>query len=759
MPLFPPVTDTLRWDDLVRQGRSQLPLVAPGWTDQNTSDPGIALLELLSWLVEADSYRSSAVTDRERRLLLSLTGFSAFAPRAARALVRLASTALLVPAGLVAEGVRSGEAVPLTLVDDVVVRGVTVGTVAWAAAGADTDGYRTGCSDLTREHAAGRAIQPLGPDPKPDDCLVVGLAASASLAPGPLDLWLVAAPGLWEPELPAPAGPHHSARTAWEAWDGTAWAAIAATDTHDDTAALTRSGRVRLVVPAVPKTALGDQGTGALAGRALSWLRCRLVSGRHDAPPWLASVEADAGEVAATAPYSMDVVVPPGTLVTGTLVPAGRLRTTALSLVAALDGTVTSVRFDQPSADPDAAVPAIEVAGWSAPTAGLRGRLVASAAVLGVAAGVPGESFELPQPWCGAPPRLWVVRPDGTPASIRVVADLAVARPTQYAAVLDADGVTVRFGDGRCGATLPPGGTVLVSGTWTTTTGVGDLRPTLAVTVPDDARTAALLGGDAQSTQMDLVVGLVSGAPAEDVPSTAARADAAMWVHDRITGLARRYRATSLDDLPLDVVRRLGVPERAVTALDFERRALACQGTSLWRARALTDVDPRLPGLVADGCLTVAVVPWLPVGRPEPTRELLARIRAELATARTVGTRIFVVGADYARIGVRATLRLLPGARPDAVTGAASDAVRRFLHPVTGGPSGRGWPFGRPVRRSEMLQLLDGLPGVDRVEGLVLVREKDDGSTEECGDLTICPTELVLAGSIDLTTANDDGGH
>ena len=58
-----------------------------------------------------------------------------------------------------------------------------------------------------------------------------------------------------------------------------------------------------------------------------------------------------------------------------------------------------------------------------------------------------------------------------------------------------------------------------------------------------------------------------------------------------------------------------------------------------------------------------------------------------------------------------------------------------------------------------MLQLLDGLPGVDRVEGLVLVREKDDGGTEECGDLTICPTELVLAGSIDLTTANDDGGR
>ena len=165
MPLFPPVTDTLRWDDLVRQGRSQLPLVAPGWTDQNTSDPGIALLELLSWLVEADSYRSSAVTDRERRRLLSLDRVLG---------VRAAGRACPRPAGIDGtagpgrpgrQGVRSGEAVPLTLVDDVVVRGVTVGTVAWAATGADTVGYRTGCFDLTREHAAGRPIQPLGPDP------------------------------------------------------------------------------------------------------------------------------------------------------------------------------------------------------------------------------------------------------------------------------------------------------------------------------------------------------------------------------------------------------------------------------------------------------------------------------------------------------------------------------------------------------------------------------------------------------------------
>jgi predicted phage baseplate assembly protein len=114
MPLFPPRLDTLRWDDLVRQGRAQLPLVAPDWTDQNASDPGIATLELLSWLTEAESYRTSAITDRERRLLLALVGYSPRPAEPATCLVRLSVTAggvlpFTVPRGLEIIGVREGE--------------------------------------------------------------------------------------------------------------------------------------------------------------------------------------------------------------------------------------------------------------------------------------------------------------------------------------------------------------------------------------------------------------------------------------------------------------------------------------------------------------------------------------------------------------------------------------------------------------------------------------------------------------------------
>lgn len=671
MPLFPPVTDTLRWDDLVRQGRAQLPLVAPEWTDQNTSDPGIALLELIAWLVEADSYRSSAVSDRERRLLLALAGIVPEPARAARCLARPISGAGVVPAGTTADGDRDGERVPITLVHDVAVTGTTVAAVVSAGAGADAAAYLADCSDLTRERSAGRAFAPLGSDPGPGDALLLGLEGHGA---GALDLWLVVADGVGSPEVVEPAE-HHSAVTQWEAWDGTAWVPVAAVD---DTAALSRSGRVRLEVPAIPAVPLGDQTDGALAGRTLAWVRCRLADGRHDAPPALAAIHVDVGEAVAARAYGT-----PG-----------------------------------------------------------------APAVIGIATGVPGERMRLPHPWCDGVPELWLG--DAAPfEALPVVADLAQTGPRTRAAMLDPDGIGVQFGDGLRGATLPEGATVRVSGMWTTTAGVGELRPPITVrSLPPD------------HIGLEVVSALRPGAPAEGVAAAAARAEGAMWVHERLTDAARAAAATSLDDLPLDVVRRLGVPERAVTALDVERIALATPGVALARARALPQVDPRLIGLVADGCVTVVVVPWLPAGRPTPTRAALRRVRAALEAGRIVGSRLFVVGPTYVSIGVRATVIARRGVTAQDAEAAATAALRGFLHPVTGGPSGRGWPFGRTVRRTEILQLLDDRTEIDRVEGLTLSREVPGHAVDaECGDIDLCPTELALAGTLSLAARAAGGGR
>jgi predicted phage baseplate assembly protein len=700
MPLFPPTVDTLRWDELVRQGRAQLPLVAPDWTDENTSDPGIAMLELLAWLIEAQSYRSGAVTDRDRRQLLALAGFNAAPPRAATCLLGFTTAAPgMVPAGLRLDALRDGELVPLTLRRDVNITGATVSAVATGSASAGSDGYRTGCTDLTRERAAGRLLHPFGLDPGVGDGFLIGLAAGAGLAAGILDLWTVAAAVTGEvaaarlaAEVPEPGPGHHSARTAWDFWDGTAWVELPDGDVSDESAALTRTGRVRLTLPAVPLAPLGDVDAVPIVQQSAAWLRCRISSGALDAAPVLAGIYVDAGEAVAAAPYPGDPANP-----------------------------------------------------------------VADACLLGVANGVPDEAFTLPQPWCDVPPSLWLVAPNDTVTPVTLVADVAHAGPGDQSAVLDPDGVTVRFGDGRHGRLPTPGATVLADGWWTSQTGLGELRPPITVRLTDDAHSRSFLGAAAATTTASVVAPLAAGAPAEDLTQLAARAQGTIWVHDRITAAARRAGAASLDEMPLAGIRRLDVPERAVTALDLERLALATPGVALWRVRVLPEVDPRLPGLLADGCITVVVVPTLPVARPAPSRALLRRVYAQLEGTRTLGTRLFVIGPDYIRVGVSARLALRPGAKGANVSAAAVEALRAFLHPVTGGASGQGWPFGRKVRRTEVLQLLDGLPGVDWAEELVLSHESAAGTCQECGDLALGVTQLVLPGDLRLSVV--EGGR
>jgi hypothetical protein len=91
-------------------------------------------------------------------------------------------------------------------------------------------------------------------------------------------------------------------------------------------------------------------------------------------------------------------------------------------------------------------------------------------------------------------------------------------------------------------------------------------------------------------------------------------------------------------------------------------------------------------------------------------------------------------------VSVDARVRARPYANVDDVKQRILDALYTFFDPRRGGPAGLGWPFGRDVYRSEVLQVLDGVPGVDHVIHLSL---SADGGEPQCGNLTLCPTWLV----------------
>jgi hypothetical protein len=70
-------------------------------------------------------------------------------------------------------------------------------------------------------------------------------------------------------------------------------------------------------------------------------------------------------------------------------------------------------------------------------------------------------------------------------------------------------------------------------------------------------------------------------------------------------------------------------------------------------------------------------------------------------------------------------------------------ALDDFFNPLTGGPEQTGWPFGRDVYRSEVLQVIDEVMGVDHVIELELSAE---GCGPQCGNICLAPGWLVSAG-------------
>jgi predicted phage baseplate assembly protein len=237
------------------------------------------------------------------------------------------------------------------------------------------------------------------------------------------------------------------------------------------------------------------------------------------------------------------------------------------------------------------------------------------------------------------------------------------------------------------------------------------------------------------------------GEDQETLAHASGRAAEVLHAHERLVDLAQQSKTNTLDQIDRARVRELRTPTNAVSVLDLERMALDVPGTRVARARAWPGVHGRFSCLSAPGSVTLVVIPDLQVTQPQPSAGLLRALKKYLNRRRMVTTMLDVVGPMYLAVSVSATVHLRRGAGPAEVNGRIEQALNTFLNPLRGGPDGRGWPFGRPVYRAEILQLIDGVPGVDHVSDLALFAE---GGSPQCGNLTLCPTWLVAAASHDI---------
>ena len=170
---------------------------------------------------------------------------------------------------------------------------------------------------------------------------------------------------------------------------------------------------------------------------------------------------------------------------------------------------------------------------------------------------------------------------------------------------------------------------------------------------------------------------------------------------------------------------------RAVTENDFEALALQAGAGAVVRSKAVVQDSAAEAGVFpADQAVKVVIVASDPLLTSARLQDLCGQVFTFLGPRRLVSTKINVVPPEHTAISIAVTVARDPVSGPEPLTLAANfgERIREFLDDRRGGFDGTGWPFGRPVYRSDLYRLIEGLPGVDHVVELLL---DDDASRSE----------------------------
>ncbi len=168
--------------------------------------------------------------------------------------------------------------------------------------------------------------------------------------------------------------------------------------------------------------------------------------------------------------------------------------------------------------------------------------------------------------------------------------------------------------------------------------------------------------------------------------------------------------------------------DRAVTAEDYEMLALRAS-TTLARARCVPDRTNR-------GHVTVALVPKGETRGEEltrrlvPSNEVLRFVRRYLDERKLVGSVLSVVKPRYKDLSLRVMLIRRTVGTSDRLRKEIELKLRRFLHSLAGGRDGKGWEFGRPVLKAELIHVIEEVPGVEGVDQLELRDEARNVAVE-----------------------------
>jgi predicted phage baseplate assembly protein len=689
-----PNLDDRRWADLVDEGRALIPLYAlermeHTWTDHNVHDPGITLIELFAWMAEMDIYQLNRIPAAHKQKFLALVGIRPEPPRPARTVLHFSlapgTPELELPAGIECRGDDPQQ-------QAVHFRTLAPLTVLPGAISAVLVKDQHGWQDQTHHWQRGEHFGLFGAIPQPGAELYIGF--STPLPPQvPVTLYFTfAGSRVGEDErqrfLMELQKQQRDCRTPPPTWPA--------------------------AQPPPPPAVPAVERVPPHHGVRLTW---EMLTRQGAASEWrqLATQEVDDDTRALTLDGSVRLRLP---------VAMAQPQTNFGP--ASPQYYYIRVRFAAGAYDAPPLLHSLVLNGVAAEQAvpiGTMQRIAEQdllAVLLGEGNGMPHQTLTLPV----APLQLasfqlfshennewhsWQLRPDF---------DASTHRDYHY--LLEPTSGIVTFGSGEKGR-VPPLQAKIYAVYHATRAAAGNLAPHTINRLADASHHRNTLPSVDLATaplQVTNPVSASGGTAAETLDSAVSRA------------------------VPL-----LNTTERAVTLTDYEGLALVTPGTQVARANARANLHPAFPCLKAPGMITLTILPAMPVARPTPSPGLRRMVAAYLHHRRILGTRVEVVGPTYLEVIVRARVRAYPGVSKSSLQQQVVAALNDFLDPLRGGPERTGWPFGRDVYRTEILQVIDEVSGVDHVLALELIT---DGCEPQCGNVCLAPTWLVAAGQHDI---------
>ncbi len=188
---------------------------------------------------------------------------------------------------------------------------------------------------------------------------------------------------------------------------------------------------------------------------------------------------------------------------------------------------------------------------------------------------------------------------------------------------------------------------------------------------------------------------------------------------------------------------------RAVTPGDYEFLALEAS-RSVARARCIQVRGDASGSSVPPGTVELLIVPLIPEGHPrtidtlQPPPDLVEEVRRYLDERRLLATQLVVDGAAYIGIVVEATIVVQRHLNAEQVRARVGDRIREYLDPLDGGQDGTGWPFGRDVYLSEMQSVVQAVPGVEYAQDVTLYQVDIQNQQTRAAGQRIALAEDVL---------------